>query len=135
MEYRPLGPTGVRVSPLCLGTMNFGGPTPEPEALRIIHKALDSGINFVDTANVYNRGESERVLGRALQGGRRDRVILATKVHFPQSEDPNDRGNSRLHILQAVEGSLQRLGTDWIDLYQIHRPVFDIPQQIGRAHV
>ena len=129
MEYRPLGPTGVRVSPLCLGTMNFGGPTPEPEAIRIIHRALDSGINFVDTANVYNRGESERVLGRALQDGRRHRVILATKVHFPQSEDPNDRGNSRRHILQAVEDSLQRLGTDWIDLYQIHRPVFDIPQQ------
>lgn len=129
MQYRLLGPTGVRVSPLCLGTMNFGGPTPEPESLRIIHRALEAGINFVDTANVYNRGESERVLGRALQDGRRPRVILATKVHFPQSEDPNDRGNSRRHILQAVEDSLRRLGTDWIDLYQIHRPAFDLPQQ------
>jgi aryl-alcohol dehydrogenase-like predicted oxidoreductase len=129
MEHRPLGRTGVRVSPLCLGTMNFGGPTPEADSIRIIHKALDAGINFVDTANVYNRGESERVLGRALQDGRRPRVILATKVHFPQSEDPNDRGNSRRHILQAAEDSLRRLGTEWIDLYQIHRPVFDIPQE------
>jgi aryl-alcohol dehydrogenase-like predicted oxidoreductase len=129
MEYRLLGRTGVLVSPLCLGTMNFGGPTPEPEGTRIIHKALDAGVNFVDTANVYNRGESERVLGRALGDGRRDRVILATKVHFPQSEDPNDRGNSRRHILKAVEDSLRRLGTEWIDLYQIHRPAFDVPQE------
>ncbi len=127
MEYRLLGRSGVRVSPLCLGTMNFGGPTPEAEAVRLIHKALDRGINFIDTANMYNGGESERVVGKALKG-HRNRVVLATKVHFPMSDDPNDRGNSRRHILQAVEASLQRLQTDWIDLYQIHRPVFDMPQ-------
>jgi aryl-alcohol dehydrogenase-like predicted oxidoreductase len=108
--------------------MNFGGPTPQAEAIRLIHKALDAGINFIDTANMYNQGESERVVGKALKG-RRARVILATKVHFPTSEDPNDRGNSRRHILQAVEASLERLGTDWIDLYQIHRPVFDMAQE------
>ena len=128
MEHRILGRTGLRVSPLCLGTMNFGGPTPEKEAIRMLHKALDTGINFIDTANMYVEGESERVLGKALSGGRRQRVILATKVHFPQSDDPNDQGNSRRHIMQAVEDSLQRLQTDWIDLYQIHRPVFDVPQ-------
>jgi aryl-alcohol dehydrogenase-like predicted oxidoreductase len=94
----------------------------------MIHKALGSGINFLDSANVYNKGESERVVGVALQDGRREKVILATKAHFPQSEDPNDRGNSRRHILQAVEDSLRRLDTEWIDLYQIHRPVFDLPQ-------
>ncbi len=128
MEYRILGRTGVRVSPLCLGTMNFGGPTPEPASIRIIHQALDAGINFVDTANVYVQGESERVVGKALADGHREKVILATKVHFPQSDDPNDRGNSRRHIMQAVEDSLHRLQTDWIDLYQIHRPLFDVPQ-------
>ena len=129
MEHRLLGPTGVRVSPLCLGTMNFGGPTAEPESIRMIHQALDAGINFLDSANVYNHGESERVVGRALDGARRAKVVLATKVHFPMSNDPNDRGNSRRHILQAVEDSLRRLNTEWIDLYQIHRPVLDIPQQ------
>lgn len=128
MEYRILGRTGVRVSPLCLGTMNFGGATPEPESIRIIHHALDVGINFFDTANIYVRGESERVVGKALADGHREKVILATKVHFPQSDDPNDRGNSRRHIMQAVEDSLRRLQTEWIDLYQIHRPVFDVPQ-------
>ncbi len=128
MEYRNLGRTGVRVSPLCLGVMNFGGPTPEQESIRIIHAALDSGINFIDTANMYNRGESERVTGRGLAGYRRQKTILATKFHFPQSDDPNDSGNSRRHIFQAVEDSLSRLGTDWIDLYQIHRPAMDIPQ-------
>jgi aryl-alcohol dehydrogenase-like predicted oxidoreductase len=128
MEHRILGRTGVRVSPLCLGTMNFGGPTPEPESVRIIHKAFEAGINFVDTANIYVQGESERVVGKALTDGRREKVILATKVHFPQSDDPNDRGNSRRHIMQAVEDSLRRLQTEWIDLYQIHRPVFDVPQ-------
>lgn len=129
MDYRLLGQTGVKVSPLCLGTMNFGGPTPEDESVRMTHVALDAGINFIDTANMYVDGESERVLGKALGDSRRDKVILATKVHFPQSDDPNDRGNSRRHIMQAVEDSLQRLNTDWIDLYQIHRPDFDIPQE------
>jgi aryl-alcohol dehydrogenase-like predicted oxidoreductase len=128
MEYRTLGRTGVRVSPLCLGTMNLGGPTPEDESIRMVHRALDAGINFFDTANMYNSGESERVLGAALSGERRQNAILATKVHFPQSEDPNERGNSRRHILQAIEDSLRRLDTDWIDLYQIHRPELDLPQ-------
>jgi aryl-alcohol dehydrogenase-like predicted oxidoreductase len=128
MDYRNLGRTGVRVSPLCLGTMNFGGPTPEDTAIEMIHHALDTGINFVDTANVYAGGESERVVGKALSGGRREKVVLATKVYFPQSDDPNDQGNSRRHIFQAVEDSLRRLQTGWIDLYQIHRPMFDIPQ-------
>lgn len=128
MEYRLLGRTGVRVSSLCLGTMNFGGESPEKESIRMVHKALDVGINFVDTANMYNLGESERVVGKALAGKRRQKVVLATKVHFAMSEDPNDRGNSRLHIMQSVEASLQRLNTDWIDLYQIHRPVFHVPQ-------
>ncbi|NIM95550.1 MAG: aldo/keto reductase [Anaerolineales bacterium] len=129
MTHRLLGQTGVLVSPLCLGTMNFGGPTPEKEAVRMMHKALDAGINFFDTANVYNQGESERVVGVALQDGRRHKVILATKVHFPQSDDPNDCGNSRRHIMQAVEDSLRRLDTDWIDLYQLHRPQFDMHQE------
>jgi len=128
MNYRPLGRTGLKVSPMCLGTMNFGNPTSEVESIRILHKALEAGINFIDTANVYNAGESERIVGKALGGGLRKRVILATKCHFPQSDDPNDRGNSRRHIFQAVENSLRRLDTDWIDLYQMHRPAFDIPQ-------
>lgn len=129
MEYRSLGRTGVKVSPLCLGTMNFGGPTPEDAAIKIIHKALDGGINFIDTANVYQGGESERVVGKALEDGRRASTILATKVHFPTSDDPNDRGNSRRNIFNAVEASLRRLKTDWIDLYQIHRSVFDTHQE------
>ncbi len=129
MDYRVLGQTGVRVSPLCLGCLNFGDPTPAVEAIRLIHQALDAGINFLDTADMYVKGESERIVGEALAGGRRARVILATKVHFPTSDDPNDRGNSRRHILNAVEASLRRLKTDWIDLYQIHRPVFDTPQE------
>ena len=128
MEYRNLGRTGVKVSPLCLGTLNFGAATPEDESIRIIHKAMDAGINFIDTANVYNKGESERIVGKSLADGRRQNTILATKFHFPQSDDPNDRGNSRRHILQAVDDSLRRLQTDWIDLYQIHRPVMDVPQ-------
>lgn len=118
----------MRVSPLCLGGWNFGDPTPEAEAIRLIHKALDAGINLVDTADFYAKGESERIIGKALQAGRRAHIVLATKVYFPTSNDPNDRGNSRRHILTAVEDSLQRLGTDWIDLYQVHRPDFDLPQ-------
>jgi aryl-alcohol dehydrogenase-like predicted oxidoreductase len=108
--------------------MNFGGPTPEDEAIRIIHAALDSGINFMDTANMYNDGESERVVGKALkQGNRRDQVILATKCFWPVGDGPNDRGLSRYHILRACEDSLRRLQTDHIDLYQMHRPDFDVP--------
>ena len=128
MEYRLLGRTGVYVSPLCLGTMNLGGPTPEAEAIRIVHKALDAGLNFIDTANVYVEGGSERVLAKALDGGKRNHVVLATKVYFPISDDPNDKGASRRHILMEVENSLSRLGTEWIDLYQMHRPVFELQQ-------
>lgn len=128
MDYRLLGRTGVRVSPLCLGTWNFGDPTPGPDSIRMVHKALDRGLNFIDTSNSYGRGQSERLVGEALAEGHRSSVVLATKVHFPMSDDPNDRGNSRRHIMQAVEDSLRRLRTDWIDLYQLHRPVFDIPQ-------
>src|SRR5215211_2652125 len=123
MEYRPLGCTGVQVSTLCLGTMMFGawGNPDHDDSVRIIHRALDAGINFIDTADVYSRGESEQIVGKALAGGRRDDVILATKVHGRMGDDPNQRGNSRRWIMRAVEGSLRRLRTDWIDLYQIHR--------------
>ena len=126
MDYRLLGRTGVRVSPLCLGAMNFGGPTPDDEALRIVHAALDAGINIVDTADIYHDGASEVVVGKAL-AGRRDQVVLATKVHGRTGPGPNDAGNSRLHILRACEASLRRLGTDCIDLYQVHRPSPEIP--------
>jgi aryl-alcohol dehydrogenase-like predicted oxidoreductase len=122
MEHRLLGRTGVSVSPLCLGTMMFGawGTSDHEESTRIIHCALDAGINFVDTADVYSAGESEVILGKAL-AGRRDDVILASKVHMPMSDDPNHRGNSRRWILREVENSLRRLGTDYLDLYQVHR--------------
>jgi 1-deoxyxylulose-5-phosphate synthase len=126
MDYRLLGRTGVRVSPLCLGTMNFGGVTNEEDSIRIIHAALDAGINFVDTANTYNNGLSEVAVGKALRD-RRDQVVLATKVHFKMGDGPNDEGNSRLHILKACDDSLRRLQTDHIDLYQIHRPNLEIP--------
>jgi aryl-alcohol dehydrogenase-like predicted oxidoreductase len=124
MEMRMLGSTGVRVSPLCLGAMMFGswGNPDHDESVRIIHRALDSGINFIDTADVYSRGESEEIVGKALAGGRRDRVVLATKVHSPMGEDPNERGSSRRWIVRECENSLRRLGTDRIDLYQVHRP-------------
>jgi aryl-alcohol dehydrogenase-like predicted oxidoreductase len=126
MDYRLLGRTGVRVSPLCLGAMNLGGPTPDDEGIRIVHAALDAGVNFIDTADVYHAGASETVVGRAL-AGRRDQVVLATKVHGRTGPGPNDAGNSRLHILRACEASLRRLGTDYIDLYQVHRPSPEIP--------
>ena len=127
MDYRLFGRTGVKVSPLCLGTMNFGGVTNEADSIEIIHAALDAGINFVDTANTYNNGQSEVVVGKALQG-RRDKVFLATKVHFKVGDGgPNDEGNSRLHIMRACEDSLRRLNTDRIDLYQVHRPNPEIP--------
>jgi aryl-alcohol dehydrogenase-like predicted oxidoreductase len=123
-EYRLFGRTGVKVSPLCLGAMMFGplGNPDHADAARIIHHALDSGINFVDTADVYSAGESETVVGKALAGGRRDNVVLATKFHGSLGEDPNEQGNSRRWIIREVENSLRRLGTDWIDLYQVHRP-------------
>ena len=128
MEYRTLGRSGVKVAPLALGTMNFGQLTAEDEAARILHVAVDAGINLVDTANSYNDGESERIIGRAFHNGLpRDKVFLATKVFFPVGDGPNDAGGSRFHILRACEDSLRRLQTDVIDLYQLHRPSFDIP--------
>ena len=128
IEYRKLGSTGVSVSPLCLGAMMFGawGNTDHDDSIRIIHRALDAGINFIDTADVYSRGESEEIVGKALAGGRRDSVVLATKVHGKMhDDDPNQFGNSRRWIIEEVENSLRRLKTDWIDLYQIHRPELD----------
>lgn len=123
MQYRNLGRTGIKVSPYALGAMMFGavGNPDHEESIKIIHKALDSGINFVDTADAYSHGESEEIVGKALKG-RRDDVVLATKVHLPMSDDPNHRGNSRRWIIAEVENSLRRLRTDYIDLYQIHRP-------------
>ena len=129
MEYRALGRTGIRVTPLCLGCMMFGWKTEEEPSIQIIHKAIDEGINFLDTANVYSRGKSEEVTGKALrQKGCRDRIVLATKVHGAMADDdPNMKGNTRRHIIQQCEASLKRLQTDWIDLYQIHRPMSDVP--------
>ncbi|MHA7207927.1 aldo/keto reductase [Arthrobacter sp. MDT1-65] len=134
MEYRTLGRTGVSVSPLCLGTMMFGpwGNADEEDSIRIIHRALDAGINFVDTADVYSEGESERIVGKALKG-RRDDVVLATKFFMPMGEDLNHRGGSRRWIMQEVEASLRRLQTDHIDLYQVHRPSpdMDVEETLG----
>jgi len=123
MDQRTLARTGVHVSPLCLGTMMFGawGETDHDECVRIIHRALDAGINFIDTADVYARGESEEIVGKALSGGRRDDVVLATKFHGTMGDDTNEAGNSRRWIVREVEASLKRLQTDWIDLYQVHR--------------
>jgi aryl-alcohol dehydrogenase-like predicted oxidoreductase len=135
MELRTLGRTGMRVSPLCLGAMMFGawGNPDHHDCVRIVHAALDAGINFVDTADVYSAGESEEIVGKALAGGRRDGVVLATKVHAPMGADPNMAGNSRRWITREVETSLRRLKTDWIDLYQIHRPDprCDIDETLG----
>ena len=135
MDYRRLGRTGVSVSNLCLGTMMFGdwGTKDHDESIRIIHRALDAGINFVDTADVYSQGESEVIVGKALAGGRRGDVVLASKVHMPMGEERNQRGNSRRWITREVENSLQRLDTDWIDLYQIHRydPDTDLDETLG----
>jgi aryl-alcohol dehydrogenase-like predicted oxidoreductase len=135
MEYRKLGRTGVTVSSLCLGAMMFGdwGTKDHDESIRIIHRALDAGINFVDTADVYSAGESEVIVGKALAGSRRDDVVLASKVHMPMGEDLNQRGNSRRWIIAEAENSLRRLDTDWIDLYQIHRydPDTDIDETLG----
>ena len=126
MEYRTLGSTGVRVSVHCLGAMMFGqwGNPDHDDSVAIIHKALDSGINFIDTADVYSRGESEEIVGKAIKG-RRDEIVLATKVHGQMGKGINDEGNTRYWIMKEVENSLRRLGTDHIDLYQIHRPEED----------
>lgn len=123
MRYRVLGGTGIEVSVLCLGTMMFGkiGNPDHDDCVRIVHAALDQGINFVDTADMYGAGESEQIVGKALRD-RRDDCVLATKVHFRMGEGRNRSGNSRRWIVRAVEDSLRRLQTDWIDLYQVHRP-------------
>jgi aryl-alcohol dehydrogenase-like predicted oxidoreductase len=129
MEYRALGRTGVQVSTLCLGCMMFGGRTEPEDSYAIIDRALDAGINFLDTANVYSRGRSEEVTGEALKrNGKRHQIVLATKVHGRMADDdPNAWGNSRRHIIEQCEASLRRLQTDYIDLYQIHRPQPAIP--------
>ncbi|MGB1249147.1 MAG: aldo/keto reductase [Candidatus Promineifilaceae bacterium] len=128
MDYRLFGRTGVKVSPLCLGGANFGFPTGEAVSAEIIHRALDSGINLIDTSNSYSKGESERIIGRTLKAsGRRHETLIATKAHYPTGPGPNDRGNTRLHLMQAVEDSLRRLQTDHIDLFQLHRPSPEIP--------
>ena len=135
MHLRTLGHTGIRVSPLCLGAMMFGswGNPDHDECVRIVHAALDAGVNFVDTADVYSAGESEEIVAKALAGGRRDSVVLATKFHAPMGADPNMAGNSRRWIMRAVEDSLRRLRTDFIDLYQVHRPdpTCDIDDTLG----
>jgi aryl-alcohol dehydrogenase-like predicted oxidoreductase len=134
MEHRPLGRTGVSVSKLCLGTMMFGewGTKDHQESIKIIHRALDAGINFVDTADVYSQGESEVIVGKALQG-RRDDIVLATKFFMPFDGEPNHRGGSRRWIIREVENSLRRLGTEYIDLYQMHRydPAVDLDETLG----
>ncbi|MBL7495563.1 aldo/keto reductase [Frankia sp. CNm7] len=135
MKYRVLGRTGVRVTPLCLGAMMFGawGTQDHDESIKIIHRALDAGINFVDTADVYSAGESEVIVGKALAGGRRDDIVLATKAYMPMGPGPNRGGLSRRWLIQECENSLRRLGTDYIDLYQVHRPdpSTDIDETLG----
>jgi aryl-alcohol dehydrogenase-like predicted oxidoreductase len=144
MNYRSLGSAGVKVAPICLGTMMFGGQTDAAESTRIMHKALDLGINFFDTADVYNAGQSEIVVGQAI-AGRRDKVVLATKGRGPMGDGPNDSGASRLHLTRALEASLKRLNTDCIDLYYVHTPDYTTPieetlralddmVQSGKAH-
>ena len=134
MDYRLLGRTGVEVSPLALGTMMFGawGNKDTDDSIRVIHRALESGINFVDSADVYSAGESEEIVGKALKG-RRDDVVLATKFFMPMGEGPNRSGGSRRYIMKAVEESLRRLDTDYIDLYQVHRPspTMDVEETLG----
>src|SRR2546423_3261209 len=134
MDMRTLGRTGMKVSPLCLGAMMFGawGNPDHDDSIRIIHAALDAGINFIDTADVYSGGESEEIVGKALQG-RRESVVLATKFVAPMGEDTNQRGASRRWIMQEVDNSLRRLGTDYIDLYQAHRPdpTVDLDDTLG----
>jgi aryl-alcohol dehydrogenase-like predicted oxidoreductase len=126
MQYRTLGRTGIKVSPYCLGAMMFGaaGNPDHDDSIRIIHKALDAGINFIDTADFYSQGESEEIVGKALKG-RRDSVVLATKAHLPMGGDPNQQGNSRRWLVRALDDSLRRLQTDHVDLFQIHRPAPD----------
>jgi 1-deoxyxylulose-5-phosphate synthase len=130
MQYRRLGRSGAQVSSIALGTDNILNPTSEDESIRMVLAALDGGINLIDTSNSYAAGESERVIGKALrESGRRHEAFIATKVHYPTGPGPNDRGNSRVHIMRACEASLKRLDTDCIDLYQLHRPDFSVPME------
>ncbi|NUT37589.1 MAG: aldo/keto reductase [Hamadaea sp.] len=135
VDYRPFGRTGVQISSLTLGAMNFGarGNPDHEDGVRIIHRALDEGITAIDTADVYSNGESEEIVGKALAGGRRDDVFLATKFHGQVGDNPQHRGNSRRWIVRAVDNSLRRLGADWIDLYQVHRPEpdTDVDETLG----
>jgi aryl-alcohol dehydrogenase (NADP+) len=126
MDYRTLGNTGLKVSPLCLGTMQFGGATDDATAARIVGMARDAGVNFIDTADAYNNGDTERVTGRLIAGDR-DHWVLATKLANPMGDGPNQRGLSRKWILEAVEGSLARLGTDYLDIYYLHKEDHDTP--------
>ena len=126
MNYRSLGAAGVKVSPICLGTMMFGGQTSADESTRIMHQALDLGINFFDTADIYNAGQSEIVVGQAI-AGRREKVVLATKGRGPMGEGPNNSGASRLHMVRALEASLKRLNTDSVDIYYVHTPDYTVP--------
>jgi aryl-alcohol dehydrogenase-like predicted oxidoreductase len=128
MDYRSLGRTGIKVSPFCLGAMMFGGRTNKADSMEIIDYALDTGVNFIDTADGYSGNESERIVGETLaREGKRENTILATKVFMPQGKDINARGPSRRHIINACEKSLKRLKTDWIDLYQMHRSSAVVP--------
>lgn len=126
MNYRTLGRSGVKVSPVCLGTMMFGGPCNDNESIQIIHKAIDLGVNFIDTADMYVNGHSEEVVGQAI-ADRRDRVVLATKGRQKMGDGPNDVGASRIHMMKAVNDSLKRLKTDYIDIYYTHTPDYETP--------
>src|SRR3989304_4280058 len=126
MQYKRLGSTGLKVSRICLGAMNYGDPVPEAECLKIVKSAIAGGVNFFDTADMYARGKAEEILGRALRGERHS-VVIATKVAVPCGPGPNDGGLSRKHIMEAVEDSLKRLQTDYIDLYYAHFPDFETP--------
>jgi len=134
MNYRRLGRSGLKISPLILGTLNFGNPTPKQDAFKIIHRAIDAGINLFDCADVYAEGESERILGEALaQNGKRKEVFVTSKVFMKTGPGPNDAGNSKHHIIESCEASLKRLRTDYIDIYFLHRTDFDIPQEESLA--
>jgi aryl-alcohol dehydrogenase-like predicted oxidoreductase len=134
MEYRRLGRSGLQVSSLVLGTMNFGNPTVKEEAIRIVDAAIDAGINLIDCADIYAGGESERIIGDAFQRNKRRKdIILTSKVFNRMGSGPNDLGNSRHHILDACEQSLRRLQTDYIDIYFLHRSDFNVPQEESLA--
>jgi aryl-alcohol dehydrogenase-like predicted oxidoreductase len=130
MDYRYLGRSALKVSPLCLGAMMFGGETDEATSSRIVDKAFDQGINFIDTADVYHGGRSEEIVGRAI-ADRRDSWVVATKFGYPTSQGPNEQGQSRKWIVQSVEASLKRLGTDYIDILYFHRALLDAPLEEG----